>query len=338
MVSISTAAVALATQGGALVPTSAISEVQGHLSHVANAICCVQEKGPLDLSPPVTRGLLSTRAFDTAPAMWRELPPPVAPYSPANLPADKVYVAMVFPVVNATSYRNSYNDMRTGFRHTGIDIQAPKMRPIVAPFSGRINFKMYSFWLYGDNGYRCLGTHLNDDTPGTNDGKNRQDFMFAPNLRPGDHVKIGQLIGYVGNSGDATGPHLHFEIHGLKGIRNPYFSLKSAQKLTAPRFPISRPADRPAAGQTRFEACFRGYNPKTYNLNVIAVAKQLPNGSVTAYSKPNFVNINARPEVVPDTFPLENPTDVPTDRAFSIYARQVNGAWVASRIVPPVEE
>ncbi len=338
MVSISSAVVALALQGVSQVPTSALKEAHSHLSHAANAICCVQEKGPLDLAPPMTRGLLSARAFDSAPSMWRELPPPVAPYSPANLPADKVYVAMVFPVINATSYRNSYNDMRTGFRHTGIDIQAPKMRPVVAPFSGRINFKIYSFWIYGDNGYRCLGTHLNDDSPGSNDGRDNPDFMFAPNLRPGDHVIMGQLIGYVGNSGDATGPHLHFEIHGPKGIRNPYFSLKAGQKLTAPRYKLTSPSDRPAAGHTRFEVCFRGYNTKTYNMNAIAVAKQLPNGSVTAYAKPTFVNINVRPEVVPGTFPLENPTDVPGDRVFSVYARQINGAWVATRIVPPVEE
>ncbi len=338
MVSITTAMFALSMQGFSQAPASAVKEVHTHLSHIANAVCCVQERGPLDLSPPLSRGAMSARAFDSAPAMWRELPPPVAPYSPANLPSDKVYVAMVFPVVNATGYRNSFNDMRSGFRHTGIDIQAPKMRPIVAPFSGRINFKIYSFWIYGDNGYRCLGTHLNDDTPGSNDGRNNMDFMFAPNLRPGDRVQMGQLIGYVGNSGDATGPHLHFEIHGPKGIRNPYFSLKSGQKLSGPRFPLTRASDRPSAGQTRFEACFRGYNTKTNNMNVIAVAKQLPNGAVTTYAKPTFVNINVRPEVAPDTFPLENPTDVPTDRVFSVYARQSNGAWIAQRIVPPVEE
>ena len=35
---------------------------------------------------------------------------------------------------------------------------------------------------------------------------------FAPNLKVGDTVKAGQLIGFVGSTGISTGPHVHYEI------------------------------------------------------------------------------------------------------------------------------
>lgn len=49
----------------------------------------------------------------------------------------------------------------------------PKMTPILAPFAGRINMKVMSFWIVADDGWRCLLTHLNDDNIGTNDNLKR---------------------------------------------------------------------------------------------------------------------------------------------------------------------
>jgi len=49
-------------------------------------------------------------------------------------------------------------------------------------------------------GWRTAYIHLNNDTPGTDDG---QGWGFAPGMAPGVNVTKGQLIGYLGDSGNA---------------------------------------------------------------------------------------------------------------------------------------
>ena len=66
--------------------------------------------------------------------------PPIAPEINSVLPDSKLYVPLIFPVLGSVHWHNDYNDKRGAIRHNGIDIPAPKMRPIVAPFSGIIGF------------------------------------------------------------------------------------------------------------------------------------------------------------------------------------------------------
>jgi murein DD-endopeptidase MepM/ murein hydrolase activator NlpD len=57
---------------------------------------------------------------------------------------------------------------------------------------------------------------------------------FAPGIRPGTKVAQGQLIGYVGMTGWATGPHLHYEFRINDVARNPLtVDIPNAQPLTA---------------------------------------------------------------------------------------------------------
>ncbi len=250
-------------------------------------------------------------------ASYGKYPPPVAPYSNDNLPSEPALILMTFPIIGKATYRDSYNDQRGGFKHTGIDINAPKMTPIVAPFSGRFGFKRHSFWVYREDGWKCLGTHLNDDTPGTNDGSNNMDTMFAPNLRHGDYVDEGQLIGYVGNSGDATAPHLHFEIYSPDGIRGPYASLRKARVIASPVPSSSVVFAKPEKGIERYDLCKRSFSRQDRRLSGLLVSKQFSTGETTAMKAPTTKSFSI-PEAIVATL---QPESWKSDRPCAVYVR-----------------
>ncbi|RYG25549.1 M23 family metallopeptidase [bacterium] len=228
------------------------------------------------------------------PAEWGP-PPPVAPFGMAPLPHERIILPIIFPVIGATRWRDSYGDRRSGFLHTGIDIAARKMSPIVAPFGGTIGLKRNSFWIYADNGWAMLGTHLNDDTPGRNDGRGSRDLMFAPDVSAGSRVRAGQLIGYVGDSGMATGPHLHFELYKpgtgatMERIRNPRPSLHMAQRISRPV--VTFLPGKPPKGKLRLQGCIRKLDEAASTLTMILASKQLPNGLTRAVSRPMYVKL-----------------------------------------------
>ena len=264
-------------------------------------------------------------------AAYGKYPPPVAPFSNQMLPTSTVKMPIIFPLIGHNSYVDGYNSQRSGFRHTGIDIKASKMTPIVAPFRGVFGNKVHTFWIYGDYGWKCLGTHLNDDTPGTNDGKNNFDFMFAPNLRFGDHVEPGQLIGYVGNSGDATGPHLHFEMYSPVGIRNPFPSLQHSIHVDSPIRVMRALNEKPDHMEERYEVCKRNWIQQSGSFHGIIVAKQYDTGRVIMVMHPNLITF---------TFPQKfvNLIDVdawPTDRPASIYFRREGQQVIVTKVVHP---
>jgi murein DD-endopeptidase MepM/ murein hydrolase activator NlpD len=92
--------------------------------------------------------------------------------------------------------------------HKGVDYAAPTGTPIQAAGAGRIRFRGRK----GGFGNMVEITHANGIVT-------RYGHMsrFASGERVGQHVEQGQVIGYVGMTGLATGPHLHFEFieHGV---------------------------------------------------------------------------------------------------------------------------
>ena len=153
--------------------------------------------------------------------------------------ADGPIIDIAFPVDGETSYQNDFLDGRSGGRsHGATDLMADKMTPILAAVDGEITFApeqepSYGWILYldGDDGYRYVYIHINNDTPGTDDGMGGIDNAYAEGIRRGVRVERGQHIAYVGDSGNAesTGSHLHFEIWDGDTRINPYESLLAAE-------------------------------------------------------------------------------------------------------------
>lgn len=108
--------------------------------------------------------------------------------------------------------------------HKGIDYAAPIGTPVRAAGDGRIEFR----GTQGGYGNVVMVTH-----PGGVETVYGHLSHFAPSLFVGKRVKQGELVGYVGMTGLATGPHLHYE-YRVGGVhRNP------ASIKTLPAEPIS---------------------------------------------------------------------------------------------------
>jgi Peptidase family M23 len=149
-----------------------------------------------------------------------------------------------FPVVGNVTYIDDFGAPRPGGTHQGIDIMSIRHQPAVAFEAGRVEKWPGSggcmLVLNGGSGMVYWYIHLNNDLGRTNDnlGGCKNGVAYASGLRNGQWVRRGQLVGFVGDSGDANGiqPHLHFEIHTPGGRRlNPYTYLKQAQLLLYPR-------------------------------------------------------------------------------------------------------
>jgi murein DD-endopeptidase MepM/ murein hydrolase activator NlpD len=101
------------------------------------------------------------------------------------------------------SYKRFHPILRTYRPHQGLDYAAPSGTPVSSVGDGRIVFAGYkeSYGMFVEikhpNGYKTCYGHLSKIKSG---------------IRRGKTVEQGQLIGYVGATGLATGPHLHYEI------------------------------------------------------------------------------------------------------------------------------
>jgi len=271
-------------------------------------------------------------------------PPPVAPYGNEHLPNDHVVIPLIFPVLGPSRWDDGYDEGRGAFRHTGIDIRAAKMTPIVAPFSGTIGIKPMTFWIYGDDGWAMLGTHLNDDDIGRHNHDGSRDVMFAPDVAPGQHVYAGQFIGYVGESGDATAPHLHFEIYAPGAgptkyrIRNPYPSLKAARIIKTPIYSMPSPEARPHGNEIRLVACVRLVEPDPKRVTVILVAKQYQDGHVAPVTNIHFIRLKPSDRVIQEIGGWTVLAKLPATRTINIYvplSSKLDDSTVRSIDIPP---
>ncbi len=147
---------------------------------------------------------------------------------------------IVFPVAGINYYYPGFGDCRDDCarEHHGIDIMTYGWKgvPVVAAHSGTIRkVRDDREWciveVKSPDRWFTRYVHLNNDTPGYDD---KEYECLLPGIEVGAHVEAGQIIGWIGDSGNAewTPPHLHFEIRMPNGLPvDPYKSLKSAERI-----------------------------------------------------------------------------------------------------------
>ena len=185
---------------------------------------------------------------------------PVLPGSPLNAQPKLGAPGYVFPVYGPVSFSDTYGAFRgdvPGNWHHGDDIFAPLGAPILACSDGIVFSIGWNtiggnrLWLRDSAGNEFYYAHLS---------------AFSPLAKNGRRVKAGEVLGFVGNTGDAAGTptHLHFEIHpagliylGYDGAVDPTQYLQAWQHLQDVRFEqvagwvpaasVTDPAPKPAA-------------------------------------------------------------------------------------------
>jgi murein DD-endopeptidase MepM/ murein hydrolase activator NlpD len=124
------------------------------------------------------------------------------------------------PVAGATVFTDTFGDPRSGGRtHEGVDMMAAHMTPVVAIYSGSVSLTSGSLsgnaiWLYSNAGDSYFYAHLDS---------------YA-DISSGQQVTEGEVLGYVGDTGNAPPGvyHLHFEYHPGGGAAvDPYPLVKS---------------------------------------------------------------------------------------------------------------
>jgi murein DD-endopeptidase MepM/ murein hydrolase activator NlpD len=131
--------------------------------------------------------------------------------APASPPPSNAGSGMVCPVAGPRAFADTWGAARSGGRsHEGVDMMSPGGTPLVAVEAGSANFSTNrlggnAIWLTGVSGTKYYYAHLS-----AWEGSSRS-------------VSQGEVIGYVGATGNTTANHLHFEVHpgGGRAV-NPY--------------------------------------------------------------------------------------------------------------------
>jgi hypothetical protein len=182
---------------------------------------------------------------EPVPPSTPQVPPSVKP-PPPNVTPKLTAAGYVFPVYGPASTSDSFGAPRTTTWHHGVDIFAPLGAPLLAVADGtlfRVGWNDVGgnrLWLRDGAGNEFYYAHLS---------------AFSPLAQEGAQVKAGDVIGFVGTTGDAAGtpPHLHFEIHprellwmGYDGAIDPYPYLTAWLRLDDLAFGSWDPGPGPA--------------------------------------------------------------------------------------------
>ena len=122
--------------------------------------------------------------------------PPPPPVEPEGSDGESLIWPVRGPITGA------FGEDRGSRYHAGLDIAAPGDTPIKAAAAGIV---LHRGWYDGYGNYTCV-SHVTITTCYAHQSK------FASGLAKGARVAKGQVIGYVGNTGNSSGNHLHFEV------------------------------------------------------------------------------------------------------------------------------
>jgi murein DD-endopeptidase MepM/ murein hydrolase activator NlpD len=157
-------------------------------------------------------------------------PPRPAPERPSAIPSGS---ALLIPVVGIAPdrLRDSFHAPRSGGRvHQAIDIAAPTGTPLLAITDGTITRKHWNalggntlYLTSADGRYDFYYAHLH---------------TYADGVEVGTRVRRGDVVGTVGATGNAQGPHLHLQVLDRSGSGrgtpvNPYTLLRAADYASA---------------------------------------------------------------------------------------------------------
>jgi peptidoglycan LD-endopeptidase LytH len=167
---------------------------------------------------------------------------------------------MSFPVLGPVVYRDDWGECRDGCTrlHQGHDIMGQRMQPLVSPVDGVVVKLIEDTGRSGNgveiadaDGWRYNFFHINNDplaevslgSPQADDEAKLR-WRWPSTMQVGTVVKAGQIIGWMGDSGNAEHSvvHLHFEIRMPDGTPiNPYTSLRAAEYIDRCRPAPARP-------------------------------------------------------------------------------------------------
>jgi len=144
---------------------------------------------------------------EPTPMPW---PPVIADINPATAPVQTSGLLMPIASIKVSELSDTFNDARSGGRvHDAIDIMAAKGTPVIAVNDGKL-VKLFNSKKGGLTIYQFDPTETHAYYYAHLDS-------YAPGVKEGDSLMRGDVIGYVGSTGNASpeAPHLHFAVFVL---------------------------------------------------------------------------------------------------------------------------
>lgn len=162
-------------------------------------------------APPIPGPEMPPPNLDSfrAPALPREPLPSTGGEADRAAPARPAPLAIPVSGIALHQLRDTFRESRDGHQHEALDIPAPRGTPVMAAVEGNV-VKLFTskqggltVYQFDDSGAYCYYyAHLD---------------RYAPSLKEGMLLRQGDVLGYVGATGDAppTAPHLHFAVFRL---------------------------------------------------------------------------------------------------------------------------